>query len=238
MFTHINANKGDFANKVLICGDPLRAKYIAETYLENYIEVCNKRGMLGYTGYYKGVRISIMSHGMGIPSAGIYTYELYNDFDVDVIIRIGTCGSITDDVKVKDIVLANDSFSISNYVYESTKDTSKIMKASEDINKIIEDEANSEGINLVKTRVLTSDNFYGESNMAEFAREKFDCGAVEMESFVIFYNAKLFNKKAACLLTVSDSQIKNDLVLSAEEREKGLNEMIVLALNSIIKIGD
>lgn len=238
MFTHINANKGDFANKVLICGDPLRAKYIAETYLENYIEVCNKRGMLGYTGYYKGVRISIMSHGMGIPSAGIYTYELYNDFDVDVIIRIGTCGSITDDVKVKDIVLANDSFSISNYVYESTKDTSKIMKASEDINKIIEDEANSEGINLVKTRVLTSDNFYGESNMAEFAREKFDCGAVEMESFVIFYNAKLFNKKAACLLTVSDSQIKTDLVLSAEEREKGLNEMIVLALNSIIKIGD
>ena len=238
MSLHINANKEDISNRLLMCGDPLRAKYIAENYLDDYKEVCNTRNMLGYTGYYKGVRISVMSHGMGIPSAGIYTYELFTEYDVEYIIRIGTCGTITDDINVRDIVLGNSSFSISNYVYEETKDTTKIMYPSEGINKVIEEEAKEEGIELGNARILTSDNFYGEAPMAKFAREKFNCGVAEMESFVIFYNASRFNKKAACLLTVVDSQIKEDILVSPEEREKGLNTMTELALNSIIKVGE
>ena len=238
MSIHMNANKGDISNKVLICGDPLRAKYIAENYLDDYKEVCTTRNMLGYTGYYKGIRISIMSHGMGIPSAGIYTYELFKDYDVDYMIRIGTCGALSVDMNIKDIVLTTESFSTSNYAYEYNKDVSKIMKPDSNMNKLIDEEAIKEGIKLVKTRTFTSDNFYAEANQANLLREKYGCMAVEMESFVVFYNARLFNKKAACLLTISDSLVKEDIILTAEEREKGLNTMIKLALESIIKVGE
>lgn len=238
MSLHINANKEDISNKVLICGDPLRAKHIAENYLDDYKEVCNTRNMLGFTGYYKGHRISVLSHGMGIPSAGIYTYELFKEYDVDYMIRIGSCGTITDNINVRDIVLGTDSFSISNYAYEENKDVNKIRKASIELNKIIEEEAKEEKLDLKKTRILTSDNFYGEAIMAKFAREKFDCGVAEMESYVIFYNASRFNKQASCLLTVVDSQIKDDILVSPEERETGLNKMAELALNSIIKVGE
>ncbi len=238
MSLHINANKEDISNKVIFCGDPLRAKHIAETYLDDYKEVCNTRNMLGFTGYYKGKRISVMSHGMGIPSAGIYTYELFNEYNVKYMIRIGSCGTISEDIEVREIVLGTDSFSISNYVYEENKDSTKIRKADEDLNRIIEEEAKIEGMNLKKTRILTSDNFYGEALMAAFAREKFNCGVAEMESYVIFYNASRFGGKAACLLTVVDSQIKEDILVSPEERETGLNTMTILALNSIIKVGE
>lgn len=238
MSLHINANKEDIASRVLICGDPLRAKHIAETFLDDYKEVCNTRNMLGFTGYYKGERISVLSHGMGIPSAGIYTYELFNEYKVKYMIRIGSCGTMNEDIEVRDVVLGTDSFSITNYAYEENKDTTKIRKADEELNKLIEEEAKLEGMNLKKTRILTSDNFYGEALMASFAREKFNCGVAEMESYVIFYNASRFNAKAACLLTVVDSQIKEDVVVSSEEREKGLNTMTLLALNSIIKIGE
>jgi purine-nucleoside phosphorylase len=238
MSLHINANKEDISNKVIFCGDPLRAKHIAETYLDDYKEVCNTRNMLGFTGYYKGKRISVMSHGMGIPSAGIYTYELFTEYNVDTVIRIGTCGTISEDIDVRDLVLGTSSFSISNYVYEETKDTSKIMVPNEELNNIIEEEAKNKNIDLKKTRILTSDNFYGEAIMAKFANSKFDCGVAEMESFVIFYNAKRFNVKAACLLTVVDSQIKEDILVSPEERETGLTKMTELALESIIKVGD
>ena len=161
MSLHINANKEDISNKVLICGDPLRAKHIAENYLDDYKEVCNTRNMLGFTGYYKGHRISVLSHGMGIPSAGIYTYELFKEYDVDYMIRIGSCGTITDNINVRDIVLGTDSFSISNYAYEENKDVNKIRKASIELNRIIEEEAKEEKLDLKKTRILTSDNFYG-----------------------------------------------------------------------------
>ena len=238
MSLHINANIDDIASRVLICGDPLRAKHIAETYLDDYKEVCNIRNMLGFTGYYKGERISVLSHGMGIPSAGIYTYELFKEYNVKYMIRIGSCGTISEDIDVRDIVLGTDSFSISNYAYEETKDTNKIRKADEELNKIIEEEARVEGIDLKKTRILTSDNFYGEAPMVAFAREKFDCGVAEMESYVVFYNASRFGGKAACLLTVVDSQIKEDILVSPEERETGLNKMTELALNTIIKVGE
>lgn len=238
MSLHINANKEDIASNILMCGDPLRAKHIAQTYLEDYKEVCNTRNMLGFTGYYKGKRISVLSHGMGIPSAGIYTYELLNEYNVKTIIRIGTCGTISEDIDVREMVLGTSSFSISNYVFEENKDNTKIMYPDEDLNKLIEEEAKEENIELKKTRILTSDNFYGEAIMAKFAREKFDCGVAEMESFVVFYNAKRFNAKAACLLTVVDSQIKEDILVSPEERETGLTKMTELALNTIIKVGE
>ena len=238
MSLHINANKEDIASNILMCGDPLRAKHIAQTYLEDYKEVCNTRNMLGFTGYYKGKRISVLSHGMGIPSAGIYTYELLNEYNVKTIIRIGTCGTISEDIDIREMVLGTSSFSISNYVFEENKDNTKIMYPDEDLNKLIEEEAKEENIELKKTRILTSDNFYGEAIMAKFAREKFDCGVAEMESFVVFYNAKRFNAKAACLLTVVDSQIKEDILVSPEERETGLTKMTELALNTIIKVGE
>jgi purine-nucleoside phosphorylase len=238
MSLHINANKEDIASRVLICGDPLRAKHIAESYLTDYKEVCNTRNMLGFTGYYKGERISILSHGMGIPSAGIYTYELFNEYNVNYMIRIGSCGTICDEINVRDIVLGTDSFSLSNYAYEETKDITKIREADSYLNNLIEEEAKEEGLDLKKGRILTSDNFYGEAPMAAYAREKVNCKVAEMEAYVIFYNAKRFNKKAACLLTVVDSQIKEDILVSPEERETGLNKMTELALNSIIKVGE
>ncbi|MBR4830484.1 MAG: purine-nucleoside phosphorylase [Bacilli bacterium] len=238
MSLHINANKEDIAENILMCGDPLRAKHIAETYLEDYKEVCNTRNMLGFTGYYKGKRISVLSHGMGIPSAGIYTYELFTEYDVKNVIRIGTCGTISEGIDVRETVLGTSSFSMSNYVYEETKDTTKIMYPNDELNKVIEEEAKEENINLKKTRILTSDNFYGEAIMAKMAREKFDCGVAEMESFVIFYNAKRFNVNAACILTVVDNQLKEDILVTPEERETGLTIMTELALNAIIKVGD
>lgn len=238
MSLHINANINDIASKVLICGDPLRAKHIAETFLEDYKEVCNTRNMLGFTGYYKGERISVIPHGMGIPSAGIYTYELFKEYNVKAVIRIGTCGTIREDIDVKDIVIGNSSFSISNYAYEENKDTRKIMYPNEELNNILKEEAKRQNIDLKDTRILTSDNFYGEAIMAKFAREKFGCGVAEMESFVVFYNAKRFNVKASCILTVVDSQIKDDVLVSPEERETGLDKMTILALESIIKLGD
>lgn len=238
MFGHINANKEDISNLVLICGDPLRAKAIAEKYLSDYKEVCNTRNMLGYTGYYKGVRVSVMSHGMGIPSAGIYTYELFNDYNVDYMIRLGTAGSYVKDINVRDIVLTKESFSTSNYAYEYNKETSKVMRSSDELDSIIKEEATNEGINLIESRTFTSDCFYGETNSIELVRDKFNCTTVEMESFVIFYNAKLFNKKASCLLTIVDSYAGDNTVLSDEEKENGLNEMIKLALESIIKVGN
>lgn len=238
MFGHINANLEDISNLVLICGDPLRAKSIAENYLDDYKEVCNTRNMLGFTGYYKGVRVSIMSHGMGIPSAGIYTYELFKNYNVDYMIRLGTAGALSEDINIRDIILVTDSFSMSNYAYENDKDVSKIMKSSDELNKVIEDTASSNNIDIIKTRAFTSDNFYGEKNSVDLVKNKFNCNAVEMESFVIFYNAKLFNKKASCLLTIVDSLVKDDIVLSDEEKEKGLNDMTELALEAIIKVGE
>ena len=238
MFKHINANEGDISNKVIICGDPLRAKSIAETFLDDYKQVCNTRNMFGYTGYYKGIRISIMSHGMGIPSAGIYTYELFNNYNVDYMIRLGTTGALSNNINVRDVVLVTDSFSTTNYAYEYNRETSKIMKADPMLNSLIDETSKELNIDIIKTRACSSDCFYGEKNQADIMREKFNCNVIEMESFVVFYNAKVFNKKAACLLTVSDSLVKEDIILSDEEKERGLNDMAKLALESIIKVGE
>ena len=232
MSTHIGANKEDISNLVLICGDPLRSKYIAENYLDNYKLVNEVRGMYGYTGFYKGKRISVMSHGMGIPSAGIYTHELFDDYDVDTIIRIGTAGSYVKELKVSDIVLVTESYS--DTVYDEVFNNKDIenTKSTKEINDLIEATAKENGIEIKKAKVYTTDNFYTENDISKKMVEEYNCKAVEMESYIVFYNANYFNKKSACLLTISDSFV-SDEELSSEEREKKLDDMIKLGLDSL-----
>jgi len=232
MSTHISANKEDVSKNVLICGDPLRAKYISDNYLENSKLINDVRGMLGFTGYYNGKRITVMAHGMGIPSAGIYTYELFNDYDVDTIIRLGTAGSYVEELKVNDIVLVTESYSDTVYDEVFNNKNVKITKSSEEINGILEEKAKKEGILLKKAKVYTSDNFYTENDISKKMIEEQNCKAVEMESYIVFYNANYFNKKSACLLTISDSFV-SDEILSSEEREKKLDDMIKIGLETL-----
>ena len=232
MSTHIGANKEDISKLVLICGDPLRSKYIAENFLDDYKIVNEVRGMYGYTGYYNGKRISVMSHGMGIPSAGIYTHELFEDYDVDTIIRIGTAGSYVEELKVNDIVLVTESYSDTVYDEVFNNVDVKNTKSTEEINDLIEDKAKEKGIVLKKAKVYTTDNFYTEEDISKKMIEEYGCKAVEMESYIVFYNANYFNKKSACLLTISDSFV-SDEELSSEEREKKLDDMIKLGLETL-----
>lgn len=237
MSIHIEAKKEEISKLVLMCGDPLRAKYIAETYLKNFRCINNVRNMLGYTGEYDGKSISVMSHGMGNPSMGIYSYELFNDYDVDVIIRIGTAGSYTNHYDINDIILVKESFSDSIYSYAQNNSLNKIILSNEELNKRIINESNNKGIKIDEERVYSTDVFYTKEDITEKMKNKFNCKAVEMESFALFHNANIFNKKAACILTISDSFL-NDKKLSSEEKEKGLKVMIELALDTLKNIGE
>lgn len=232
MSIHIEAKKEDISKKVIVCGDPLRCKFIAEKYLKDYKCINKVRNMLGFTGYYNNELITVMSHGMGNPSMGIYSYELFNDYDVDVIIRIGTAGSYSKDIKVNDIVLATISYSDSIYNYNSDGDKSNINKSNEFVDNIIMDESKKHNIALKNIKVYSSDVFYTKEDISKKMKEEYNCDAVEMETFALFKNANIFNKKASCLLTISDSFVSND-ILTKEQREKGLSKMIELALDSI-----
>ena len=236
---HNEANKGDFAKTVIMPGDPLRAKYIAENFLDDYKLVNQVRGMLAYTGTYKGKEISIMAHGMGMPSVGIYSYELFKFYDVENIIRIGSCGGYKPELKLFDIVLSENVFSESNYALTLNNDDCHITSSSNELNSIIEVTAKEKNINLTKGNTVCADCFdVYMTDVNKFMKrlpENFNPVSVEMEAFALFYNAKLLNKKASCLMSVVDSKfIKN--VATAEERQTGLNNMIKLALDSAIKI--
>lgn len=235
MSVHINAKKEDIASRVIMSGDPFRVKYIAEKYLSDYKVINTVRGMLGYTGYYKNERITVMSHGMGIPSAGIYTYELYNEFNVESIIRLGTAGSYDEDYNINDIVLVISSYSNSVYALNLDGYKESIIDSSKEINEKIEEISNKKGILLKKARVHSTDNFYTKNNITDYMRDEKKCSLVEMESFALFNNARFFNKKASCILTVSDSFITKE-ELSSEERESKLNKMIELGLDSLISL--
>ena len=235
MSIHIEAKKDDISKKVIVCGDPLRCKFIAEKYLKDYKCINKVRNMLGFTGYYNNELITVMSHGMGNPSMGIYSYELFNDYDVDVIIRIGTAGSYSKDIKVNDIVLATISYSDSIYNYNSDGDKSNINKSNEFVDNIIMDESKKHNIALKNIKVYSSDVFYTKEDISKKMKEEYNCDAVEMETFALFKNANIFNKKASCLLTISDSFVSND-ILTQEQRETGLSKMIELALDSIITL--
>ncbi len=223
-------DKSKIAKTVLMPGDPLRAKYIAENFLTDVIEINTVRNNLGYTGYYKGKRITVMSSGMGMPSIGIYSYELYNFYDVDTIVRIGSAGSYDKEYKIYDTILVKDAYSDSTYAKCAFGYKTKILKPTKDINKKLKKIAKKAKIELKETRIYSSDVFYS-SDPGRWVdiKKKYKAMAVEMESFALFANALASGKNAACLLTISDSLVSGEAT-SSLEREKNLNNMIKIAL--------
>lgn len=233
---HISVeDKNLIAKTVLMPGDPLRAKYIADNFLEDVEQFNTVRNMFGYTGTYKGEKVSVMGSGMGMPSIGIYSYELFAFYDVEKIIRIGSAGSYTSDLKVFDVVLATDAWSESSYAKTMTGFEDEFISGSTNLNSIIKDCAKEQNIKLIENTIHSSDVFY-RKNFDDFKRinKEKGCVCVEMESFALFANAQFLNKEAACLLTISDSLVTKEATTS-EEREKKLNEMIIVALEAAIK---
>lgn len=232
---HIESKKEDIAKIVLFPGDPLRAKYIAEKFLSDVKLVNSVRNIFGYTGYYKDKMITVFSSGMGIPSACIYAYELFKFYDVEKIIRIGTCGTMHPDVKLMDVVLAESAYSFSSFPLLFDGDKEKEYASTDSLNRLIINKAKEKNISLKTGKVITSDVFDpyvdAEKFMSNFPKEDFV--ASEMEAFGLFYLAYKLNKEATSLLTVVDSKY-DDRSLSSEDREKSLDEMIKLALDSVI----
>lgn len=236
---HNEANIQDIAKTVIMAGDPLRVKYIAENFIENAKLVSSVRGIYCYTGKYKGKRISVMAHGMGIPSMGIYSYELFHFYDVDNIIRVGTCGAFAENLNLLDLILVDKSYTESNYAYTFDNEKCYIMNADEGINNEILNIAKQENVKLEKGTILCNECFDpylpDKTKVLERAPKELDIIGSEMESFALFYNAKREGKKAACILTVVD--IPNEAKsVSANERQTSLNNMIKLALETAIKL--
>lgn len=228
---HIEVKEeGVIAKTVLMPGDPLRAKFIAETFLQNVEKFNNVRNIFGYTGTYKGRRISVMASGMGMPSIGIYSYELFNFYGVENIIRIGSCGSYTADLNLYDVILCTDAWSESSYAKVQSGYEYDTIAASLTLNNKLEKIANDLEIVVHKLRVHSSDVFYRE-NFEDYKDiyEKHGCSSVEMESFALFHNANILGKKAACLLTVSDNLVTHELTTS-DERQEAFTNMMKIAL--------
>jgi purine-nucleoside phosphorylase len=228
---HIEMKSTDeIAKTVLMPGDPLRAKFIAEKFLENPVKINTVRNMFGYTGTYKGHKISVFGSGMGMASIGIYSYELYNFYEVENIIRIGSCGAYSKELKLYDVLLAEDAWSESTYAKVQSGYDSDVIEASTELNNEILEIAKELDIPVIKTRIHSSDVFYRE-NFEAFndIRDEHGCTAVEMESFALFANAKILGKKASCLLTVSDSLVSGE-VTTSEERQNAFTKMMEIAL--------
>ena len=234
MTVHIESNNEDISKNILMPGDPKRCEYIAKNYLQDYKIVNNVRGMTAYTGYYKGKRITIFPSGMGIPSMGIYSYELYKYYDVENIIRIGSCGGYNHTLKLKDIILVDNSYSQSTYAKYLDGYQDNLVKSTKNLNDIILKTSNELNMNIIKGTICSTDVFY-EKDYKNKPIEEYNILGVEMESFALFNNARTLGKNAACLLTVSDLFFSEDKLTSLE-REQNLNEMIVLALESCLKL--
>lgn len=230
---HNDAKNGDIAKLVLMPGDPLRAKKVAETYLDNPVQFNTVRGMLGYTGTYKGHRVSVMGSGMGMPSIGIYSYELFKFYDVDAIIRIGSTGAMKPEVKVYDVILGNSAYSESSYAYQQSGDSEKIQYPDKQLNADLKEAADKLGYEVVDGVINSSDVFYYDDAVStqrvENAIKNYNCCCAEMESFALFHNAKVCGKKAACLLTVSDSLVTHEET-TAQERQNSFTRMMEIAL--------
>lgn len=232
---HIESDKGDIASVVLMPGDPKRSEYIAKNYLKDYKLVNSVRGMMAYTGYYKDRLITVFPSGMGCPSMGIYSYELFKEYDVENIIRIGSCGGYSHRLNLKDVILVTGSYSESVYGKELDGYNKKLIESDNTLNNIIESTAINDNKKIIKGNVYCSDAFYeSDYDYKKRADDKNVLG-IEMETFALFNNARKFEKKATALLTVSDLFFSDDK-LSSEEREQGLNEMIILALESCLKV--
>ena len=233
---HIESKLEDIAPVVLMPGDPLRAKYIAENFLEDYKLINEVRNMFGYTGTYKGKRVTVFASGMGIPSIGIYSYELYKYYDVKNIIRIGTCVSFHKDIKVLDVILSNSAYCKSYFDELLDGIDIDFIQSSNKLNRSIINTAKVKGIDLKVGKTITSDVFdlYCDDKI-KFRNHFPDMEflSVEMEAFGLFYIANKLGRDATCLMTVVDS-LFDKRNLTSEEREKSLNEMIELALDSIL----
>ena len=226
---HITAKKEDFAKTVLMPGDPLRSKFIAENFLENAVLVNDIRGVQGYTGYYKGKRVSVMASGMGMPSIGIYSYELFNFYDVSSIIRVGSCGSFSPDLNLCDIILAQGSCTDSNFAnqynlpgtFAPIADFGLLSKAAAECEK--------KGVNYRVGNILASDVFYNDS-FSPMDWAKMGVLGVEMESTALYCNAARAGKKALCICSVSDSFVRPELNMDADERRTAFTKMMEIAL--------
>ena len=238
---HNEAQTGDIAKTVLMPGDPLRAKYIADNYLTDVICFNTVRNMSGFTGIYNGCRVSVMGSGMGMPSMGIYSYELYKYYGVENIIRIGSCGSYKPELKLFDIILAENVFSEGNFALTLNNEDCHIVSGNYELNKILEETAKENNISLCKGNTVCTDCFdlymTDVNKFLDRVPKDFNPVSAEMEAFALFYVAKVLNKKASCIMSVVDSKYIKE-VATPEERQTGLTNMIKLALDSSLKITD
>ncbi|MBB4807935.1 purine-nucleoside phosphorylase [Chryseobacterium defluvii] len=235
MSIHISAKKGEIAKVVLQPGDPLRAQYIAENFLQDAKLVSKTRGIFYYTGLYKGKTISVGASGMGFPSIGIYSYELFTEYDVETIIRIGTCGAYTTDLKVFDLLNVENAASESTYAKYAWGIEDDIIAPQGNVFNLINETAEELSLKAKATNIHSSDIFYRKDPDIPAIATKYNCMAVEMEAFGLFANAKHLGKNAATILTVSDI-IPTHENISADQREKALKPMIELALESAWKL--
>lgn len=228
---HIEAKvKADFAKTVLMPGDPLRAEFIAKTYLTNVKQINSVRNMFGFTGEYKGKKVTVMGSGMGMPSIGIYSYELFAFYGVEEIIRIGSCGSYTKQANLYDVILVNEAFSESSFAEVAYGYQDNVLKSNQDTMNRLELAAKQLQIPVIKGRIHSSDVFYrAQGNAIEDVGQKHQCIAVEMEAFALFANAKHLGKQAGCLLTVSDSLVTHEAT-TAKERQESFHKMMEIAL--------
>lgn len=235
---HNRANIGDFAKTVLMPGDPLRAKFVADKFLENARLINDVRGMLAYTGTYKGVPISVMGSGMGMPSIGIYSYELYNFYGVENIIRIGTAGAYDERLNIFDVVLADGAYSESTYAKTQYGFEESVMPVSAELNARLIKSAEKNGVSLTKSIIHSGDVFYYGEKQADYwktVRDNHGCVCVEMESFALLANARYLGKNAACIVTISDSLAKKCEEATAQQRQTSLEKMIKVALDSVLE---
>jgi purine-nucleoside phosphorylase len=229
---HIEATDNAFAKTVLMPGDPLRAKFIADNYLENVVQVNNVRGMKGYTGTYNGKKISVMGSGMGMPSIGIYSFELYKFYGVENIVRIGSTGAYTKDLDLYDVLLVDRAWSESTYAQtqECSNEIVEYTYPTQELNDKLEVIAKDLNIHITKGTIHSSDVFYRQDfSIFEKIRDEKGAIAVEMESFALFHNAKVLGKNAACLLTVSDNLVTKEET-SSTERQNAFTKMMDIAL--------
>lgn len=226
---HIEAKLGDIAKTVIMAGDPLRAKFMAEKYLENPVQYNNVRGMLGYTGIYNGKRVSIQGHGMGIPSIGIYTYELFNFYEVDTIIRVGSAGAIDDDLNIGDIVMGMGACTNSNYASQYNLSGTYAPIANFELLRRAADEAQKRGYRYKVGNLYSSDTFYDDDQTALKQWQKMGVLAVEMEAPALYMNAARAGKEALCICTISDCPFKN-VATTSQERQTAFTNMMEVAL--------
>jgi purine-nucleoside phosphorylase len=225
---HIAAQEGDFADTVLMPGDPLRAEFIAQTFLENAVLVNNVRGAKGYTGYYKGKKVSVMASGMGIPSIGIYSYELFNFYGVNTIIRIGSAGAIDPQLKLRDIVIAMGACTNSNYAMQYKLPGTYAPIASSSLLQSAADQAEKMNLHYVVGNIFSSDTFYDDAaSLKDW--QKMGVTAVEMEAAALYMNAARSGKNALCICTISDCPFTGE-ECSAGERQTSFRQMMQLAL--------